>query len=103
MLQQFCPHSRGRETSRYLMLSWFERPLCLLLIYLGHAPTPEGESSMLPRAPRPMHHKCGCGARLVWECRETPFGQRWLAFCKDASCGRWTTRLGDGPEPEDGL
>jgi hypothetical protein len=50
-----------------------------------------------------MRHHCACGARLRWEARQTAGGKRWFAFCASEACGRWTTQLADGPEPEDGL
>lgn len=42
---------------------------------------------------------CRCGARLLWEDRETPKGRRWLALCVSRECGAITASSFD-PEPE---
>jgi len=58
---------------------------------------------MLPRQPRPTKLRCSCGARVKYEKRTTWRGDRWLGVCTNASCGLWTTSLGDGEEDDNAL
>jgi hypothetical protein len=57
----------------------------------------------MPEIPRPINQTCSCGATLLWECRESQHGKRWLALCGNPECGLITTRPEGVEHPENCL
>ena len=44
----------------------------------------------------PAIERCACGARLIWQSRESAQGKRWMALCGSQSCGAITTSPHEG-------